>query len=164
MKLPPWYTAEMFTLDAALKGVWWRCPVHGVTTEPLVLGGDVSGPAESYCADPQCVERAVLVSQVHRTGRAFNAHPNATGTKRRQLATRGAIRSILVAITAAGKNGITLVELAEVRCAGLPILPGTIKKSLNELYTRGRIERLRRGVWRVAVEPVASGEVTPRVE
>lgn len=41
--------------EKGLRGAWWRCPTHGLTTEPIILG------EVSYCAADGCDMRAPLV-------------------------------------------------------------------------------------------------------
>lgn len=41
--------------EPGLIGAWWRCPAHGLTEEPVVLGGI------AYCRDAWCSERIPLV-------------------------------------------------------------------------------------------------------
>lgn len=64
-------TPEQIKADAALKGAWWRCPTHGLTCDPLLLGGD------AYCADIDCTSRVILVQKVRGDGSPtkWNAGP-----------------------------------------------------------------------------------------
>jgi hypothetical protein len=41
--------------EPGLTGAWWRCPMHGLTEEPVVLGPGV------YCPDGDCVAVVRLV-------------------------------------------------------------------------------------------------------
>ncbi len=41
--------------DRYLRGTWWRCMSHGLTTDPILLGG------KSYCPDQACTDEAILV-------------------------------------------------------------------------------------------------------
>ena len=41
--------------DRNLKGTWWRCLNHGLTTDPILLGG------KTYCPADNCFDTAILV-------------------------------------------------------------------------------------------------------
>ena len=41
--------------DRLLRGTWWRCPTHGLTQDPILLGG------KTYCPADDCSDVAVLV-------------------------------------------------------------------------------------------------------
>lgn len=41
--------------DKELEGTWWRCMEHGLTQDPILLGG------VTYCPDDECGEVVVLV-------------------------------------------------------------------------------------------------------
>ena len=41
--------------DEDLVGTWWRCPVHGLTQAPILLGG------LTYCPADRCTAIATLV-------------------------------------------------------------------------------------------------------
>ena len=46
--------------DRLLKGTWWRCDMHGLTQDPIYLGG------KTYCPDFECDEEVCLVhSAIH---------------------------------------------------------------------------------------------------
>lgn len=44
--------------DSTLMGSWWRCSSHGLTQEPILLGG------RSYCPRDRCSGLANLVHSV----------------------------------------------------------------------------------------------------
>lgn len=52
----PWRTPEQTRHDAALTGTWWRCRTHGLTQDPVILGGF------AFCADDACTEEIPLVA------------------------------------------------------------------------------------------------------
>lgn len=143
-RLPEWYTAEMHTLDQALHGVWWRCPKHGVLGDPVVLGGDVTGEATAYCCDPECVERAVLVSRVEED-RNFN-RPVGDKPSRRARATHGAVRAILEQIAAGGTGGVHWASLTQG--GETTRKRSTVVGAIRDLQGYGMIERVAPGVWR----------------
>src|SRR5215831_3399546 len=41
--------------DKLLTGTWWRCLQHGLTEDPIILGG------QTYCPRDGCAKAAVLV-------------------------------------------------------------------------------------------------------
>jgi|SwirhirootsSR3_FD_contig_21_19709270_length_312_multi_3_in_0_out_0_2 hypothetical protein len=41
--------------DRLLTGTWWRCLQHGLTEDPIILGG------QTYCPRDGCAKAAVLV-------------------------------------------------------------------------------------------------------
>ena len=41
--------------DRLLTGTWWRCTKHGLTQDPILLGGC------TYCPVDSCAQMAVLV-------------------------------------------------------------------------------------------------------
>lgn len=41
--------------DRYLTGTWWRCMVHGLTQDPILLGG------KTYCPEFECSDEATLV-------------------------------------------------------------------------------------------------------
>ncbi len=41
--------------DRYLTGTWWRCDVHGLTQDPILLGG------KTYCPEFVCSGEATLV-------------------------------------------------------------------------------------------------------
>ncbi len=47
-----------------LRGAWWRCPVHGLVDDVVVLG------ASSFCPAEDCLEDAVLVHSATEDGAA----------------------------------------------------------------------------------------------
>ena len=44
--------------DHRLRGTWWRCSSHGLTQDPILLGGC------SYCPEEECSCHAHLVHSV----------------------------------------------------------------------------------------------------
>ena len=44
--------------DSTLAGTWWRCATHGLTQDPILLGG------RSYCPLDECACPANLVHSV----------------------------------------------------------------------------------------------------
>lgn len=44
--------------DSKLAGTWWRCARHGLTQDPILLGG------RSYCPVDDCAGAANLVHSV----------------------------------------------------------------------------------------------------
>ena len=44
--------------DHHLRGTWWRCSTHGLTQDPILLGG------RSYCPAEECFNSANLVHSV----------------------------------------------------------------------------------------------------
>lgn len=44
--------------DHQLRGTWWRCCAHGLTQDPILLGG------RSYCPAEECSNPANLVHSV----------------------------------------------------------------------------------------------------
>lgn len=44
--------------DHHLRGTWWRCQSHGLTQDPILLGG------RSYCPAEECSHPANLVHSV----------------------------------------------------------------------------------------------------
>ena len=38
-----------------LRGTWWRCLQHGLTEDPILLGG------RTYCPSDGCAQSAILV-------------------------------------------------------------------------------------------------------
>lgn len=44
--------------DRDLVGTWWRCMTHGLTQDPIILGG------KSYCPCEDCTETVILVHSV----------------------------------------------------------------------------------------------------
>lgn len=46
--------------DSRLVGAWWRCQAHGLTTEPVLLGG------VAYCPNEDCTARVILVHKVQQ--------------------------------------------------------------------------------------------------
>ena len=41
--------------DRLLRGTWWRCLGHGLTQDPILLGG------QTYCPAESCAQTAILV-------------------------------------------------------------------------------------------------------
>lgn len=41
--------------DRTLVGTWWRCPLHGLTEDPILLGG------RTYCPVDACDQPSFLV-------------------------------------------------------------------------------------------------------
>jgi hypothetical protein len=60
---PSWYGQRLQAADGQLVGTWWRCRRHGLTVDPLTLGGC----AVPYCPNSSCVEVLLLVSKLSRT-------------------------------------------------------------------------------------------------
>lgn len=58
----PWRTSEQRGVDGVLRGTWWRCRVHGLTQDPIILG------SVAYCAADPCDEKAALVSSAIHEG------------------------------------------------------------------------------------------------
>ncbi len=46
---------DLLPEDRILVGTWWRCSAHGLTQDPILLGG------RTYCPRDECSETAILV-------------------------------------------------------------------------------------------------------
>jgi len=148
-RLPPWYTPEMFALDQALKGVWWRCPKHGTTQEAQVMSSAISEPA-AYCSDPECLQRVVLVHT------SFDLDTKAPCPRYRD---RGeGPRAVVAALLGAPLHTMRLADIARsiTRSTGRPCARNAALKYLGTLQRNGKVtredlsgRRLSRGAWRL---------------
>lgn len=51
-------TPAVRAADAKLDGTWWRCRLHGLTFDAVILGG------AAYCPDDGCLEKMIVAHSV----------------------------------------------------------------------------------------------------
>lgn len=139
--VPDFRSPSQVLADRKLRGVWYRCRVHRLTDEPIVLGG------VAYCPDERCSRMLLLVASPVMMRSESHATPEMVRHRDHGRSPRTPQLIDLVHACVCDRRRVGRRDVEQRVCRVRDVEPAAVRWALVRLVRTGRIRRVSRGVY-----------------